>query len=58
MAQYEVGHQKRLGEIMFRLAGVRGLHLAGNGYAGIGIPDCIRRSRQIAEAIAAGTAGR
>jgi oxygen-dependent protoporphyrinogen oxidase len=58
MAQYEVGHQKRLGEIVSRLAGVRGLHLAGNGYTGIGIPDCIRRSREIAEAIAAGTAGR
>ena len=54
MAQYEVGHQKRLAEIESRLATVPGLHLAGNGYTGIGIPDCIRRSRQIAEAISRG----
>jgi oxygen-dependent protoporphyrinogen oxidase len=52
MAQYEVGHQKRMVEIEARLAGVPGLHLAGNGYSGIGIPDCIRRSREIAESIA------
>ena len=52
MAQYEVGHRQRLAEIENRLAGVPGLHLAGNGYSGIGIPDCIRRSRQIAESIA------
>jgi oxygen-dependent protoporphyrinogen oxidase len=57
MAQYEVGHQKRLAEIESRLATVPGLHLAGNGYSGIGIPDCIRRSRQIAEAIAKATPG-
>ena len=52
MAQYEVGHQKRLAEIEARLGELPGLHLAGNGYSGIGIPDCIRRSRQIAESIA------
>jgi oxygen-dependent protoporphyrinogen oxidase len=51
MAQYEVGHHKRLAEIESRLEGVPGLHIAGNGYTGIGIPDCIRRSRQIAEEI-------
>lgn len=51
MAQYEVGHQKRLAELETRLERAPGLHLAGNGYSGIGIPDCIRRSRQIAETI-------
>jgi oxygen-dependent protoporphyrinogen oxidase len=28
-----------------------GLHLAGNAYEGIGIPDCIRMGRQAAERI-------
>ena len=28
-----------------------GLHLAGNAYEGIGIPDCIRMGRRAAERI-------
>jgi oxygen-dependent protoporphyrinogen oxidase len=52
MAQYTVGHQKRLTEIQARLEAIPGLHLAGNGYTGIGIPDCIRTGKQAAEAIA------
>jgi oxygen-dependent protoporphyrinogen oxidase len=52
MAQYTVGHQARLKEIEERLANVPGLHLAGNGYHGIGIPDCVRMGRQAADAIA------
>lgn len=51
MAQYEVGHGRRLDEIEERVKGLSGIHLGGNGYTGIGIPDCIRRSRRIAEQI-------
>ena len=47
MAQYEVGHRRRLDEIEERVKNLPGIHLGGNGYTGIGIPDCIRRSRQI-----------
>lgn len=57
MAQYTVGHQKRWNEIQGRLAQIPGLHLAGNGYVGIGIPDCIRTGKQAAEAVAAGRVG-
>jgi oxygen-dependent protoporphyrinogen oxidase len=51
MAQYTVGHQRRLDEITARLAALPGLHLAGNAYIGIGIPDCIRTAQLAAERI-------
>ena len=55
MAQYVVGHQRRLERIEQRLARLPGLHLAGNGYHGIGVPDCIRMGRDAAARIAAAT---
>lgn len=45
MAQYEVGHAARLQELEERRKGYPGLFLAGNGYQGIGIPDCIRSGK-------------
>ena len=51
MAQYEVGHAARVAEIQSLAAQAPGLHLIGNAYAGIGIPDCIRSGKQAAEAI-------
>jgi oxygen-dependent protoporphyrinogen oxidase len=51
MAQYIVGHGARLKEIDAHASAVTGLHLAGNAYAGIGIPDCIRMGRQAAARI-------
>ena len=51
MAQYIVGHGLRLKEIQSRADAVPGLHLAGNGYTGIGIPDCIRMGRRAAAAV-------
>ncbi len=54
MALYTVGHGARVARIDGLLKNLPGLHLGGNGYDGVGIPDCIRRSRAIASAIAAG----
>jgi oxygen-dependent protoporphyrinogen oxidase len=51
MAQYTVGHAKRLDEIQARVAAIPGLYLAGNAYTGIGIPDCIRMGKAAAEAV-------
>jgi oxygen-dependent protoporphyrinogen oxidase len=51
MAQYTVGHPQRLAEMQARTPPAAGLHLAGNAYEGIGIPDCIRMGRQAAERI-------
>lgn len=52
MAQYNVGHGERMKEIQARAAAIGGLHLAGNAYSGIGIPDCIRTGREAAKKIA------
>ncbi len=42
MPQYHVGHLARVDRINKRVVGLSGLTLAGNGYTGVGIPDCIR----------------
>jgi oxygen-dependent protoporphyrinogen oxidase len=41
MPQYNLGHPQRLERIEAALEKLPGLALAGNGYHGIGIPDCI-----------------
>lgn len=51
MAQYTVGHTERLRTIEARVAQLPGLHLAGNAYYGIGIPDCVRTGRDAAAKI-------
>ena len=52
MAQYTVGHASRWQRIQELVAQRPGLHLAGNAYTGIGIPDCIRMGRQAARTCA------
>jgi oxygen-dependent protoporphyrinogen oxidase len=52
MAQYKVGHQDLVQFIGEMLKDLPGLYLAGNAYEGVGIPDCIRLARGIAERIA------
>jgi oxygen-dependent protoporphyrinogen oxidase len=42
MAQYSVGHLERLQRIESLRQKLPGLALAGNGYSGIGVPDCVR----------------
>ncbi len=42
MAQYQVGHQDVVSSIEQFTSELRGLALAGNGYHGVGIPDCIQ----------------
>jgi oxygen-dependent protoporphyrinogen oxidase len=42
MPQYNLGHPEILKRIDSALKKHPGLALAGNGYRGIGIPDCIR----------------
>ncbi|HSP99922.1 MAG TPA: protoporphyrinogen oxidase [Candidatus Dormibacteraeota bacterium] len=49
MPQYQVGHLERVARIRARAAAL-GVHLAGNGYEGVGIPDCIRSGESAAEA--------
>jgi len=52
MAQYGVGHLERLQRIEDHLASLPGLALAGNGYRGIGVPDCVRSGSDAAQRVA------
>jgi protoporphyrinogen/coproporphyrinogen III oxidase len=52
-AQPLVGHLGRIAEVNERLAGLPGLYAAGSGYDGVGIPDCVRQAKKVAEAITA-----
>ena len=51
MPQYAVGHGNLAKDLSEQLRSIPGLYLAGNGYDGLGIPDCVRRSEGIAEEI-------
>ncbi|MDH5507188.1 MAG: protoporphyrinogen oxidase, partial [Anaerolineae bacterium] len=53
MPQYNLGHPERLERIQTHLAAHPALALAGSGYHGIGMPDCIRSGILAAEKIAA-----
>jgi protoporphyrinogen/coproporphyrinogen III oxidase len=53
MAQYTVGHRDRIQRMDAILETIPGLHLAGNGYRGIGIPDCVKTGKDAAAKIAA-----
>src|SRR3984893_3242222 len=48
MAQYNVGHLERVERIERLRKQLPGFALAGNGYRGIGVPDCIRSGEQAA----------
>ncbi len=52
MPQYEVGHLKLVTDIEGRVCAHHGLHLAGSGYRGVGIPQCVRSGQTAAERLA------
>ncbi len=43
-----VGHCDRVAHIHARLQNLPGLHVIGNAYDGVGIPDCVRLAEQAA----------
>ncbi|MGA2964604.1 MAG: protoporphyrinogen oxidase [Terriglobales bacterium] len=53
MAQYSVGHLDRLQRIESLRRKLPRLALAGNGYSGIGVPDCVRSGSEAAGKILA-----
>ena len=53
MPQYNVGHTEIVKIIEEMTRDLPGLHVVGNAYHGIGIPDCIRMGREAAARIAA-----
>lgn len=52
MPQYLVGHNARVQSIRDLLQEIHGLHLTGNAFDGVGIPQCIRGAKQTAEKVA------
>lgn len=52
LPQYAVGHLERMEELNQRVKKLRGLHLLGNAYHGVGLPDLIRDARATARQIA------
>ena len=53
MAQYGVGHLERLQRIESYLGQLPRLALAGNGYRGIGVSDCVRSGTEAANQVLA-----
>jgi oxygen-dependent protoporphyrinogen oxidase len=51
MAQYGVGHLERLDRIERLRQQLPKLALAGNGYRGIGVPDCVRSGQDAAKLV-------
>lgn len=51
MPQYYVGHAATIAAIERQIDPRNGVYLAGNYFDGVGIPDCIRRSKEIAQRI-------
>lgn len=47
--QYDVGHAARMDAIQAAMP--PGIHIAGSPYRGVGIPDCVRQAREVAEKI-------
>jgi oxygen-dependent protoporphyrinogen oxidase len=52
MAQYTIGHLQRVTEIEQLCQNLPGLALAGNGFRGIGVPDCVRTGTEAAQRLA------
>jgi oxygen-dependent protoporphyrinogen oxidase len=57
MPQYTVGHLDRVAEIDDERRRLPGLWLLGNGYRGLGIPDCVGQAERAAEQIVAEALG-
>jgi oxygen-dependent protoporphyrinogen oxidase len=51
LPQYEVGHMERMTQLQARVDGIGKLHLLGNGYRGVGLPDLIRDGRAAARSL-------
>ena len=52
LPQYEVGHLDRMAELDRRVQALGHLHLLGNGYHGVGVPDLIWQARAAARVTA------
>jgi protoporphyrinogen/coproporphyrinogen III oxidase len=51
LPQYAVGHLDRMAKLFDLTSNLPGLHLVGNAYRGVGLPDLIREGREAARRI-------
>jgi protoporphyrinogen/coproporphyrinogen III oxidase len=51
MPQYAVGHLDRMAELESMVQATPGLHVVGNAYHGVGLPDLIFQGRATARSI-------
>lgn len=51
LPQYELGHRERVSQAMTQVRRFPGLALAGNGYYGIAVNDCIREAGRVVDEI-------
>lgn len=51
LPQYAVGHLDRIAQLESLVAQIPGLHLLGNAYRGVGLPDLIRDARATARSL-------
>jgi oxygen-dependent protoporphyrinogen oxidase len=58
LPQYAVGHLDRIAELETRVTQLPNLHLLGNAYRGVGLPDLIRDARTTAQLAALQISGR
>jgi oxygen-dependent protoporphyrinogen oxidase len=49
--QYVVGHSRRLERVEEILSEIPGLFLGGNAYRGIGLNDCVKNAKELAELV-------
>ena len=49
--QYEIGHGERVKTVMQEVTKFPGLHLTGNAYYGVGVNDCVRDAKRVADAV-------
>ena len=55
LPQYAVGHLERMKRLEERVRAFPGLHLIGNAYYGVGLPDLVRQGRETVRRVVAPT---
>jgi oxygen-dependent protoporphyrinogen oxidase len=55
LPQYAVGHLERMKRLEEQVRAFPGLHLIGNAYYGVGLPDLVRQGRETARRVVAPT---
>ena len=51
MPQYTLGHLDRIDKLEAKVAAIPGLALAGGGYRGVGVPNCVDSGEKAASKV-------